>query len=110
MLSAKQKEKVIKDYQLHKGDTGSSEVQIAILTKEIEELAKHLKKHYHDFSSRRGLLKKISQRRKLVKYLQKENEESLIKIAKKLKLKVAKKEEEVGPPVKVEKGKEEEKK
>jgi small subunit ribosomal protein S15 len=103
MLSAKQKEKVIKDYQLHKGDTGSSEVQIAILTKEIEELAKHLKKHYHDFSSRRGLLKKISQRRKLVKYLQKENEESLIKIAKKLKLKVAKKEEEMGTPPRIEK-------
>ncbi len=108
MLSAKQKEKVIKDYQLHKGDTGSSEVQIAILTKEIEELAKHLKKHHHDFSSRRGLLKKISQRRKLVKYLQKENEESLLKIAKNLKLKVAKKEEELTPPVKEAEKKEEE--
>lgn len=92
MLSNKAKEKIIKEYQLHKGDTGSSEVQIAILTKEIEELSKHLKKHYHDFSSRRGLLKKISQRRKLIKYLQKENEASLMKLAKKLKLKIAKKE------------------
>ncbi|MBT4277740.1 30S ribosomal protein S15 [Candidatus Falkowbacteria bacterium] len=94
MLNAKKKEKVIKEFQLHKGDTGSSEVQIAILTKEIEELAKHLKKHYHDFSSRRGLLKKISQRKKLIKYLMKENADSLFKLAKKLKLKIAKKIEE----------------
>jgi len=93
MLDNKAKEKIIKSYQIHKGDTGSSEVQIAILTKEIEELSNHLKKHHHDFSSRRGLLKKISQRRKLIKYLQKENEASLMKIAKKLKLKIAKKEE-----------------
>lgn len=93
MLDNKAKEKIIKAYQIHKGDTGSSEVQIAILTKEIEELSKHLKKHHHDFSSRRGLLKKISQRRKLIKYLQKENEASLMKLAKKLKLKIAKKEE-----------------
>ncbi len=90
MLTNKAKEKVIKDFQLHKGDTGSSEVQIAVLTKEIEELSKHLKKHYHDFSSRRGLLKKISQRRKLIKYLQKDNPANLLKVAKKLKLKIAK--------------------
>ncbi len=94
MLTNKSKEKIIKEFQLHKGDTGSSEVQIAILTREIEELSKHLKKHHHDFSSRRGLLKKISQRRKLIKYLQKENVESLLKIAKKLKLKIAKQLEE----------------
>ena len=90
MLTNKKKEKIIKEFQLHKDDTGSAEVQIAILTKEIEELSKHLKKHIHDFSSRRGLLKKISQRRKLIKYLHKENPESLYKIAKKLKLKIAK--------------------
>lgn len=93
MLDNKAKEKIIKAYQLHKGDTGSSEVQIAILTKEMEELSRHLKQHHHDFSSRRGLLKKISQRRKLIKYLQKENEASLMKLAKKLKLKIAKREE-----------------
>ncbi len=94
MLTNKQKEKIIKKFQIHKDDTGSSEVQIAILTKEIEELAKHLKKHYHDFSSRRGLLKKISQRKKLIKYLKKENPESLLKLAKALGLKVAKQLEE----------------
>ncbi len=88
MLDPKRKQEIIKKFQLHKDDTGSSEVQIAILTAEIEELSKHLKKHYHDFSSRRGLLKKISQRRRLIKYLAKENPESLEKLAKKLKIRV----------------------
>ena len=88
MLDPKKKQDIIKKFQLHKDDTGSSEVQIAILTAEIEELSEHLKKHYHDFSSRRGLLKKISQRRRLIKYLAKENPESLEKLAKKLKIRV----------------------
>lgn len=91
MLDKKIKEKIIKKFQVHKTDTGSPEVQIAILSKEIDELNLHLKSHRHDFSSRRGLLKKLSERRKLIKYLQKENSESLYKISDQLGIKVAKK-------------------
>lgn len=91
MLEKKEKEKIIKKYQTHPSDTGSSQVQIAILTAEIEELTEHLKRHKHDFSSRRGLLRKVSERRRLLKYLQKEDEKSFIELAKKLKLKIANK-------------------
>ncbi len=92
MLNKKIKEKIIKKFQVHKTDTGSPEVQIAILSKEIDELNSHLKNHRHDFSSRRGLLKKLSERRKLIKYLQRENSESMYGIAKQLGIKMAKKE------------------
>lgn len=91
MLDRKSKEKIIKKFQVHASDTGSSQVQIAILTAEIEELTEHLKKHKHDFSSRRGLLRKVSERRRLLKYLQKEDEKAFIELAKKLKLKIANK-------------------
>ena len=91
MLDKKNKEKIIKKFQTHPSDTGSPQVQIAILTAEIEELTNHLKKHKHDFSSRRGLLKKVSERRRLLKYLQKENEEAFMELAKKLKLRIANK-------------------
>ncbi len=91
MLEKKIKEKIIKKFQTHPNDTGSSQVQIAILTAEIEELTEHLKKHKHDFSSRRGLLRKVSERRRLLKYLQKEDEQAFIELAKKLKLKIANK-------------------
>jgi small subunit ribosomal protein S15 len=90
MLSKDKKDKIIKKYQTHKGDTGSSEVQIAILTAEIAELADHLKIHKKDHSSRRGLLKKVGQRRRLLRYLRKENAESYENLVKKLKLKAAK--------------------
>ena len=91
MLDKKAKEKIIKKFQTHDSDTGSSQVQIAILTAEIEELTEHLKKHKHDFSSRRGLLRKVSERRRLLKYLQKEDEKAFMELAKKLKLKIANK-------------------
>lgn len=91
MLDKKNKEKIIKKFRVHDTDTGSSQVQIAILTEEIKELTEHLKKHKHDFSSRRGLLKKVSERRKLLKYLQKENAEEFKILAEKLKLKIAQK-------------------
>ncbi len=91
MLDKKSKEKIIKKYQTHPSDTGSSQVQIAILTAEIVELTEHLKRHKHDFSSRRGLLRKVSERRRLLKYLQKEDEKSFIELAKKLKLKITNK-------------------
>ncbi len=90
MLDKKAKERIIKKYRVHETDTGSSQVQIAILTEEIKELTEHLKIHKHDFSSRRGLLKKVSERRKLLKYLQRENAEQFKILAEKLKLKIAK--------------------
>jgi len=90
MLTKKQKQNIIKKYQTHEGDTGSSEVQIAILTSEIRELASHLKLHHKDHSSRRGLLRKIGERRRLLKYLQRENPKSYEKLVVGLKLKQAK--------------------
>lgn len=89
MLDIKKKQGVIKKFQTHAGDTGSSEVQIAILTTEIEELIGHLKSHPKDHSSRRGLLRKVSARRRLMRYLKKENAVSYENLVKKLKLKGA---------------------
>ena len=90
MLAKDKKQKIIKKYQLHDGDTGSSEVQIAILSAEIDELVEHLKIHAKDHSSRRGLLRKVGERRRLLRYLKKENPESHDALMKKLKLKQAK--------------------
>ena len=90
MLTKQRKQRVIKTYQTHEGDTGSSEVQIAILSAEIRELASHLKLHHKDHSSRRGLLRKIGERRRLLRYLQRENPKSYEELVKKLKLKQAK--------------------
>ncbi len=89
MLDNKKKQQIIKKFATHTGDTGSSEVQIAILTHEIEELAEHLKSHPKDHSSRRGLLRKVSARRRLINYLKKDNPGSFDELAKKLKLKQA---------------------
>ena len=86
MLDKKKKDKIIAKYKTHAQDTGSPEVQIAILTQEINELTSHLKSHKKDFSSRRGLLRKIGQRRRLMRYLEKENQKSYEDLAKKLKL------------------------
>lgn len=65
------KESIIKEYATHEGDTGSPEVQIAILTKEIEILTEHLKVNIHDFHSKKGLLMKVGKRRNLLGYLKK---------------------------------------
>lgn len=89
MMTKKDKEKLIKKFRTHDTDTGSPQVQIAILTEEIKQLTDHLKMHKHDFSSRRGLLKKVGERRKLLKYLQKENAAAFQELAIKLKLKIA---------------------
>lgn len=72
-LTKEEKAKIIKDFARDEKDTGSTEVQIAILTKEINDLTEHLKVHIHDFHSRRGLLKKVGQRRNLLKYLAKKD-------------------------------------
>lgn len=87
MLKPSKKSKIIGEYKTHDKDTGSSEVQIAIFTKQIEELAKHLKKHPKDNHSRRGLLKMVAKRKKLLDYLKKENEKNYNKVVKKLGLK-----------------------
>lgn len=89
MLEKAKKDRIIKKYKTHEGDTGSSEVQIAILSEEITQLTDHLKSHKKDFSSRRGLLRKVGQRRRLLRYLQKENPKGYDDLAKKLKLKTA---------------------
>ena len=68
-LSKIEKEQIVKKYARTEGDTGSAEVQIAILTEEIKNLTEHLKEHKHDFHSRRGLLKKVGKRRSLLNYL-----------------------------------------
>jgi small subunit ribosomal protein S15 len=70
MLSKKQKENLIKKNATHARDTGSPQVQIGILSAAIIELTEHLKKHKKDHSSRRGLLRKVSERRRLLKYLE----------------------------------------
>ncbi len=72
-LSAQQKEAVVKDYQLAKGDTGSPEVQVALLTANIESLQSHFKDHKKDHHSRRGLIRMVNQRRKLLDYLKRKD-------------------------------------
>ena len=72
-LAKEVKSEIVKKYARSEGDTGSAEVQIAILTEEINILTDHLKEHKHDFHSRRGLLKKVGQRRNLLNYLLKED-------------------------------------
>ncbi len=69
MITKEQKQQIVKDYQLKEGDTGSPEVQVAILTYRINDLNEHLKIHKKDHHSRRGLLKMVGQRRNLLNYL-----------------------------------------
>ena len=87
MLSQKEKETIIKKYKIHTSDTGSPEVQVALLTEEIKSLLSHLKKHPKDVHSKRGLLKMVSKRRKLLSYLQKENSRRYKSVIKKVGLK-----------------------
>ncbi|AHY46705.1 ribosomal protein S15 [Rubrobacter radiotolerans] len=69
------KEEIIREHQAREGDTGSTEVQVAILSSRISHLTDHLRTHKHDFHSRRGLLKLVGKRRRLLKYLQKKDVE-----------------------------------
>ena len=87
MLSRKEKDDLIKKFRTHKDDTGSPEVQIAILTKEIEQVSDHLKIHRKDNHSRRGLLKMVGNRRRLLRYLKGEDQKRYEKLVDKLKLK-----------------------
>ncbi len=85
-LSKEVKQSIIKKYQLGKVDTGSPQVQIALLTERITELTDHLAKHKKDFHSRRGLLQLVGRRRRLIKYLEKNDADALAGLKKKLKL------------------------
>jgi len=87
MLTKSKKQKVIKEVAVHKTDTGSAAVQVGILTKRIEELTKHLKKHAKDMHSRRGLLQLVADRQKHMKYLQKKDAKGYESLLKKLELK-----------------------
>lgn len=85
MLTTRKKQNIIKEFQLHETDTGSAEVQIGVLTRQIDELTSHLKKNPKDNHSRRGLLKMVSKRRKLLSYLKETNERKYNQIVKKIK-------------------------
>lgn len=85
-LQKELKTKVIGDYQVHSQDTGSVEVQIALLTERIKQLTDHLRKFDKDESSRRGLLRLVGQRRRLLAYLKKTKYTTYVELAEKLKL------------------------
>ncbi len=87
MLKPKKKTKIIKEAKVHDQDTGSAEVQISLFSEQIKELAKHLKKHPKDNHSRRGLLKMVAKRKRLLDYLKREDQKRYNKIVKKLGLK-----------------------
>lgn len=69
-ISEQRRQELIGEYRRHEGDTGSPEVQVAVLTEQIRDLTEHLKEHKHDYSSRRGLLQMVSKRSRLTRYLQ----------------------------------------
>ncbi len=85
-LTKEKKASIVKEFARGKNDTGSAEVQIAILTEEINELTEHLKVHIHDYHSRRGLLKKVGQRRNMLQYLAKQDITRYREVIKKLGL------------------------
>lgn len=87
MLTIRQKKTVISDHASHEKDTGSTSVQIALLTKQVDELTSHLKKHPKDNHSRRGLLKMVGKRRRLLRYLERTNPRAYSSTVKKLGLK-----------------------
>ena len=73
MAVVENKEEIIRENRTHEGDTGSPEVQVAVLTRRIVHLTEHLREHKHDYHSRQGLLKMVGKRRRLLKYLQKKD-------------------------------------
>ncbi|MDP1719327.1 MAG: 30S ribosomal protein S15 [bacterium] len=87
MLTSRKKKTVIKEHAVHDTDTGSPSVQIGLLSKQIEELTSHLKSHPKDNHSRRGLLKMVGKRRRLLAYLEKTDNKNYSSVVKKLGLK-----------------------
>lgn len=81
------KNQIISENQIHASDTGSAEVQIAVLTQRILDLTEHLKEHKHDFATRRGLIKMVGRRRRFLRYLRKKNIERHDAIVQRLGLK-----------------------
>jgi small subunit ribosomal protein S15 len=82
-----EKKAVIEEYQLHEGDTGSAEVQVALLTKRINQMVEHLKTHKKDHSSRRGLLLMVGKRKRLLNYIEKQDARRYESLKESLKLK-----------------------
>lgn len=87
MLTKRVKSRVVGEHQRHDKDTGSASVQVGVLSRQIDELAQHLKKNPKDNHSRRGLLKMVSKRRKFLDYLKRREPETYAKVVKKLGLK-----------------------
>lgn len=87
MLTAKKKQKIIQGFQIHKTDTGSPDVQVAVLSEQIDKLVGHLKKNPKDNHSRRGLLKMVADRKSLMNYLAKKDKKRHNSLAEKLDLK-----------------------
>jgi len=83
-ISAERKQEVIGEYATKTGDTGSPEVQVAILTNRISSLSEHMQTHKKDFHSRRGLLKMVAQRRKLLDYVKRKNEQRYLDLIQRL--------------------------
>ncbi|PID43000.1 MAG: 30S ribosomal protein S15 [Proteobacteria bacterium] len=79
-LSAEEKAKIVKDYQLAEGDTGSPEVQVALLSANINKLQDHFKAHKKDHHSRRGLIRMVNHRRKLLDYLKRKNTQGYVEL------------------------------
>lgn len=86
-LTSTLKQQIINEYQTAKGDTGSPEVQIALLSNRIQRLSDHLKMHNHDAHSRRGLLSMIAKRRRLINFLKKVDESRVANVLKKIGMK-----------------------
>lgn len=86
MLSANEKQQIVSEYQTKEGDTGSPEVQVALLTKNIEKLQSHFKDHKHDHHSRRGLIRMVNQRRKLLDYLKRKDADRYVALITRLGL------------------------
>ncbi|NOZ92315.1 30S ribosomal protein S15 [bacterium 3DAC] len=87
MFNKEIKQQIIKEFGKHEGDTGSTEVQVAILTARIKHLTEHLKQHPHDYHSKRGLLKLVGRRKKLLKYLKRKDMEAYLSLINRLGLK-----------------------
>jgi small subunit ribosomal protein S15 len=85
-ISAQRRQQIVSDYKTHPGDTGSPEVQVALLTEDIRDLTEHLKDHDHDYSSRRGLMMMVSKRTRLTNYLRETDRERYLTLIKKLGL------------------------
>lgn len=85
-MDPNKKKRIIEKFKTHPTDTGSPQVQIAILTEEIKDLTEHLRTHKKDYSSRRGLIKKVGERRRLMKYLKRDDAKAYDELMSRLKM------------------------